>query len=66
MGTVEAHLSLAKAYKKQAYEERFRLIGHENLELSTQILMKESIKKAFLLTFWIRQKTSFLYLNKDD
>lgn len=46
MGTVEAHLSLAKAYKKQAYEERFRLIGHENLELSTQILMKESIKKG--------------------
>ncbi len=45
-GYIEAHLNLAKKYKEDAYKNRFRLQGFEDLELSTQILMKESIKRG--------------------
>ena len=43
-GYIEAFLNLAKIYKESAYKNRFKLEGYEDLELSTQILMKESIK----------------------
>ena len=46
MGGVEAPLSLAREYKQQANDGRFRLLGYEDLELSTQILMKEAIKQG--------------------
>lgn len=45
-GYINAHLNLAKEYKKSAYENRFKLQGFEELELSTQILMKEAIKRG--------------------
>lgn len=45
-GYIEAHLGLAKKYKDEAYNNRFKLEGYENLELSTQILMKEAIKRG--------------------
>ncbi|MGL5381250.1 bifunctional glutamate--cysteine ligase GshA/glutathione synthetase GshB [Clostridium sp.] len=45
-GYVETYIGLAKEYKKQAYENRFKLQGYEDLELSTQILMKEAIKRG--------------------
>jgi len=45
-GYVNAHLNLSKKYKKEAYEKRFNFRGFEDLELSTQILMKEAIKKG--------------------
>ena len=44
-------LNLAKKYKKEAYNNRFKLEGYEDLELSTQILMKESIKKRYYCKF---------------
>lgn len=45
-GYIKAHLDLAKEYKNQAYNNRFKLEGYEDLELSTQILMKEAIKRG--------------------
>lgn len=32
-GYVEAHLNLAKVYKEEAYKNRFKLEGYEDLEL---------------------------------
>ncbi len=43
-GYINTFLNLAKEYKSSAYKNRFKLEGYEDLELSTQILMKESIK----------------------
>ena len=45
-GYINASLNLAKEYKTQAYNNRFKLEGYEDLELSTQILMKEAIKRG--------------------
>lgn len=45
-GYINAHLNLAKQYKKEAYKNRFKLEGYEELELSTQILIKEAIKRG--------------------
>ncbi len=36
----------AKLYKQDAFNNRFKLYGYEDMELSTQILMKESIKNS--------------------
>jgi len=43
-GYINAHLNLAKKYKDLAYDNRFKLEGYEDLDISTQILIKESIK----------------------
>ena len=45
-GYLEGHLNLAKAYKTDTYENRYRLEGYEDMELSTQILIKEAIKRG--------------------
>lgn len=41
-----ANLALADQYKQQALEVPFQLNGFEDLELSTQILIKEAIKRG--------------------
>ncbi|WP_069999679.1 bifunctional glutamate--cysteine ligase GshA/glutathione synthetase GshB [Cellulosilyticum sp. I15G10I2] len=43
-GYLEAHIEWAKRYKQESYHNRYKLEGYEELELSTQILMKEAIK----------------------
>lgn len=45
-GFIEGNISLAKKYCKESYNNRFKLDGFSDLELSTQILMKESIKRG--------------------
>lgn len=45
-GYIDANLNLANQYKKEAYKNRFKLEGYEELELSTQILIKEAIKRG--------------------
>ncbi|ONI44535.1 bifunctional glutamate--cysteine ligase/glutathione synthetase [Candidatus Epulonipiscioides gigas] len=45
-GYINTHLELAKAYKQDAYNNRYLLKGFENLELSTQQIIKESIKRG--------------------
>ena len=64
-GFVDAHLKLAKQYKKNAYENRFRLIGYEDMELSTQILMKEAIKRGITVDV-IDKKENFISLKKNN
>lgn len=64
-GYVNAHLNLAKEYKKLAYNNRFKLEGYEDLELSTQILMKESIKRG-IKTELIDRNDNFISLEQGD
>lgn len=45
-GYVNAHINLAKKYKEEAFKNRFKFLGYEDMELSTEILMKESIKRG--------------------
>ncbi len=64
-GFVEANLSLAKKYKESAYKNRFKLEGYEDLELSTQILMKEAIKRGIKVDVLDRSE-NFISLKKCD
>ena len=64
-GYINAHLNLAKKYKDLAYNNRFKLEGYEDLELSTQILMKESIKRG-IKTELIDRSDNFISLTKDN
>ncbi len=45
-GFIEANINLARKYKKQVYDTRYLLKGYEDLELSTQQIIKESIKRG--------------------
>ena len=62
-GFIEAHLNLAKKYKEEAYNNRFKLIGYEDLELSTQILMKEAIKRGIKVDLIDRSENFILLSN---
>ena len=45
-GYVNYFMNLAKKYKEDAFNNRFSLEGYGDLELSTQILLKDSIKRG--------------------
>lgn len=62
-GYVNAHLELAGKYKEEAYKNRFKLQGFEDMELSTQILMKEAIKRG-IKTEVLDRAENFISLKK--
>ncbi|MHC1750088.1 MAG: bifunctional glutamate--cysteine ligase GshA/glutathione synthetase GshB [Cellulosilyticaceae bacterium] len=64
-GYLNAHIELAKAYKQEAYRNRFKLIGYEDMELSTQVLMKQAIKRGIKVEV-IDRKDQFIKLKKED
>lgn len=64
-GYIAAHLNLAKSYKKDAYNYRYRLNGYEDMELSTQLLMKEAIKKGVSVSILDRSE-NFISLRKNN
>jgi glutamate--cysteine ligase len=64
-GYINAHLNIAKKYKQDSYNNRFKLEGYEELELSTQILMKEAIKRGIKVE--VLDKTeNFISLKKNN
>lgn len=64
-GFIESHLRLAKEYKEDAYRNRFKLEGFEDLELSTQILMKDAMKRGIKVEV-IDRSENFISLEKDN
>ena len=62
-GYIDSHLDLSKKYKKEAYTKRFNLKGFEDMELSTQILMKEAIKRGIKFEVLDRED-NFISLEK--
>ena len=64
-GYINTFLNLAKKYKESAYNNRFKLEGYEDLELSTQILMKESIKRGITVNI-VDRSENFISLKKGD
>ena len=57
-------LGLAKKYHEESLERRFQLRHYEDLELSTQVLLKETIKQGIHFYFLDRQD-NFLELYND-
>ena len=64
-GYINTFLNLAKSYKESAYKNRFKLEGYEDLELSTQILMKESIKRGITVNI-VDRSENFISLKKGE
>ena len=64
-GYIESHINLAKEYREEAYRNRFKLEGFEDLELSTQVLMKEAIKRGIKVQV-IDRSENFISLEKED
>ena len=64
-GYIDAFLNLARIYKESAYKNRFKLEGYEDLELSTQILMKESIKRGITVNIVDRSENFISLRNKE-
>lgn len=58
-------LNTSKAHKVDAYNNRFKLYGHENMELSTQILIKECIKNSIDVEI-LDEYDNFIKLSKND
>lgn len=64
-GYIDAFLNLARMYKESAYKNRFKLEGYEDLELSTQILMKESIKRGITVKI-VDRSENFISLKNNE
>ena len=64
-GFIQSHLRLAREYREDAYKNRFKLEGFEDLELSTQILMKEAIRRGIKVEV-IDRADNFISLKKDN
>lgn len=45
-GFIGFHIDQAKKFRQDSYDNYFKLHGYEDLELSTQILIKEAMKKG--------------------
>ena len=64
-GYIEAHLQLAKKHKEAAFQERFLFKPYTDMELSTQILLKESVKRGISFRIMDRRE-NFIELSKKD
>ena len=64
-GYIKVNVDLAEGYKESAYNNRFKLEGFEDLELSTQILMKEAIKRG-IKTDIVDRSENFISLTKGE
>ncbi|MEH6943167.1 bifunctional glutamate--cysteine ligase GshA/glutathione synthetase GshB, partial [Bacillus sp. JJ722] len=62
-GYIKAHMELAEKHKKEAFSERFKLKPYTDMELSTQILLKESIKRGISFRI-LDRKENFIELTK--
>ncbi|MGM9925631.1 MAG: bifunctional glutamate--cysteine ligase GshA/glutathione synthetase GshB [Bacillus sp. (in: firmicutes)] len=64
-GYIKVHMELAEKYKKEAFSERFKLKPYTDMELSTQILLKESIKRGISFEI-LDRKENFIELTKGE
>lgn len=63
-GYLKAHMTLAKKYKNISYNQRYKLEGYEDMELSTQILMKEAIKRGIRVDI-LDRRDQFIALTRN-
>lgn len=63
-GFIDFNLNLAKKYYEESQVDNFSLKGYEDLELSTQILLKDAIKRGIKFKI-LDRKENFISLTKD-
>lgn len=62
---LEYHLTKAKEYAKQSIETGYKFAGFEDLELSTQLLLKAAVKRGIHFEIMDRDE-NFILLQKGD
>lgn len=62
---IDFHMKRAKEYKKEFMAKPYALLSYEDLELSTQILLKECIKRGIKFHV-LDRKANFVKLQKKD
>ena len=62
---IDFHMKRAKEYKKEFLEKPYALLSYEDLELSTQILLKECIKRGIKFHV-LDRKANFVKLHKGN
>lgn len=63
-GYTESFTELAENYKNDVYKNRFKLYGFEDLELSTQILVRAGLKRGIKYTM-LDRADNFIMLERD-
>lgn len=61
----EFFVGLGKKYKEDAYNNRFRLYGYSDLELSTQLLIREAYRNSLEVDI-IDRTDNFIEIRQDD
>ncbi|BDD12332.1 glutathione biosynthesis bifunctional protein GshAB (plasmid) [Fulvitalea axinellae] len=64
-GFVEFHMDLARKSREKSLEQAFRFHGKEDMELSTQLLMKEAVLRGVNVEIMDREE-NFLRLYRGD
>lgn len=64
-GYINTNLKLARKYKEESFNNRYKLIGFSDLELSTQILLKAAIKRGLKIEI-IDKNDNFISLQKGE
>lgn len=64
-GYIPYHLSQAEKFLIESKKNSYKFIGLENMELSTQLLIRESVKRGVSFEI-IDRKENFIRLKKDD
>lgn len=59
------HLAKAKAYAKESVKSGYRFVGYEDLELSTQLLLKAAVKRGITFKL-IDRDENFVLLTKGE
>jgi len=63
-GFVNFHMKLAKQNKDEALNKSYRFHGFEDLELSTQLLLKDTLRRGVFFDI-LDRKANFIRLSKD-
>ncbi len=64
-GYTNAFYDLAESYNTEAYKNRFKLYGYEDLELSTQILIRGALKQGISFNA-LDRADNFIMFDKND
>lgn len=62
---VQYHLNKAKQYAEESLSNGYRFVGYEDLELSTQLLLKAAVKRGIKFQLLDREE-NFVLLTKGD
>ncbi len=63
-GFIGLHMDLANKYRQDSYDNDYIMHGYEDMELSTQILLKESVKRGLGIEI-VDRSDNFIKLSND-